>query len=165
MNSIVALPIVSAMPIAMPEISERRTDWAKPERELAQIVRQVSELDREIALRSRAFKRWEARNPWPVEPSYDSCAAQKADFSRQKEAERVHVVRYQNALIQCGRGRLQKRSLDLVERYRETCAGIARLPASTLDEIQQKARLARRLESQGGAIHVAVLHDLHKLSA
>jgi hypothetical protein len=171
MNSIVALPVLTAVPTTAPAITPVATiptddqfDWTKPECEIIEIYHKVKCLDQQIAMRSTAFEEWKVRNPWPVAPEYDSHDAEISDFSRHQSTESAYVVRYQNALRQCGRGRFQKQRLDLIERYREICGRLATVPARTLSDIQKKARLAR-LESGDGAIRAAVLRDVEKLSA
>ena len=134
-------------------------NWPAIERGLAAIVTDINKLDREIAMRTKAVEEWKLRNPWPVEPDYNSYNARIDDFDRMNRALAVHAIHYQNALIQCGRGAFQKRRLAALERYDAECEYIASLPTPSPDDVRQKVRIAR-MEPDGGPIHKALFDHL-----
>jgi hypothetical protein len=134
-------------------------DWAAHERGLSSIVVTINSFDGGIAAGTKALARWQARNPWPVEPLYDSQAERIDDLPRMYKAQGDHAIRYQNALRQCGRGKYQKQRNTALDDYDAECERLALLPTPTPHDIKQKARLAR-LEPAGGPIHRSLFRAL-----
>ena len=158
-----AVPVAIATPIAMPAASAVAEgggiDWDQWELEIGYACSHVTYFDDEIALADKAFKRWEVRNPWPVEPDYSSHGERISDFPRLKSAQSAHCERYQNALRQCGRGALRKERSVAFDEYAVVCQRIADLPIRTLSDLKEKSRVAR-FEYAGGPIKQALLKDL-----
>ena len=156
--------IVLSAPVAPARATETTApatgiDWEQWELELGYACSHVTFFDDEIALADKAFKRWEARNPWPSEPVYGSYAERMADFQRIKSAQSAHCERYQNALKQCGRGALKLERNKAFGAYAVLCERIAELPVRTLSDLKEKSRLAR-FEYAGGPIRRALSDDL-----
>ena len=157
-----AVPVAIAAPITMsaPAVAESGgIDWDQWELEIGYACSHVTYFDDEIALADKAFKRWEVRNPWPVEPDYSSHGERISDFPRLKSAQSAHCERYQNALRQCGRGALKRERSEAFDEYAVVCQRVADLPIRTLSDLKEKSRLAR-FEYAGGPIKQALLKDL-----
>ena len=107
----------------------------------------------ECALRDKALRKWEARNPLPVyllpdDEGYNPTA--RSDWS----------VRRQNVMIQLKLGKIKKEYNDFLEVYNAAVLRFARLEAFTPSELFLKAGVAAVVDNKEALIAKSVLRDL-----
>lgn len=156
---LMAAPVAVALPMPTFAAPVCTLDWDAFELELAQTIQSIKEFDGKIAVANKGFAAWEARNPWPTEPDYDSHQSRIADAKRLNRELSAHTIRYQNAIKQCGRGKLTLQRNKVLEQYETVLTKIAETPARSLADIKAKSRVAR-LEVTGGPIAPSILKDL-----
>jgi len=149
--------------IAVPAASREATvDWQALEAEYLGKLEEIFAANEKIAAADKGFRAWEKRNPYPVEPDYDSHNARIADFRRLRDAQSKHAERWCRARMQCGIGKAQKQRLVLQDEWQAIEMRIADIPAKTLADIRSKALIGRHNVS--GLINQSLSKDLLNLN-